>query len=223
MGAEAPRGSAGDLRRTIEAQAVEIAELRAELAERRDQVRAVIEHNPYPTWVYDLGSLRFLEVNDLAIQLYGWSRDEFLSMTIADIRPREDVPALRANVARMRDRPGGITGPWRHRDRGGTLFEVVLSFRSLPFSGQAARLIAAESLNVTRIASDLLPPCRLSPREREVLALVARGHTSQEIASRLGLSPKSVETYRARFRMKLSLDTRAQLVAYAIAHRLLGG
>jgi two-component system response regulator NreC len=58
----------------------------------------------------------------------------------------------------------------------------------------------------------------LSPREREVFPLVARGRTSLEIAEQLGLSPKSVETYRARFMQKLGLKSRADLVRYAIEH-----
>lgn len=56
----------------------------------------------------------------------------------------------------------------------------------------------------------------LSEREREVLDLVAQGHTNQEVADRLGLSVKSVETYRARLMDKLGLQSRADLVRYAL-------
>jgi two-component system, NarL family, response regulator NreC len=62
---------------------------------------------------------------------------------------------------------------------------------------------------------------RLTPREREVLRLIALGHTSVEIAEKLGLSPRTIETHRARIHRKLGLDTRAQLVRYAIQHELL--
>lgn len=61
----------------------------------------------------------------------------------------------------------------------------------------------------------------LSEREREVLLLVARGHTSAEIAERLRLSPKTVETYRARGMEKLSLRSRAALVQFTLARNLL--
>ncbi len=61
----------------------------------------------------------------------------------------------------------------------------------------------------------------LSEREREVLAMVALGHTNQEVADRLKVSIKSVETYRARLMEKLSLKTRAELVRYALEHDLL--
>ena len=58
----------------------------------------------------------------------------------------------------------------------------------------------------------------LSNREQEVLRLVALGHTSAETAETLGLSPKTVETYRARGMEKLNLQTRAALVRYALQH-----
>jgi DNA-binding NarL/FixJ family response regulator len=61
----------------------------------------------------------------------------------------------------------------------------------------------------------------LTPREREVLRLIALGHTSVEIAAKLGLSPRTIETHRARIHRKLELDTRAELVAYALRHDLL--
>ncbi|HEX3692210.1 MAG TPA: response regulator transcription factor [Solirubrobacteraceae bacterium] len=62
---------------------------------------------------------------------------------------------------------------------------------------------------------------RLTPREREVLRLIALGHTSVEIAEKLGLSPRTIETHRARIHRKLGLTTRAELVRYALQHELL--
>jgi two-component system response regulator NreC len=62
----------------------------------------------------------------------------------------------------------------------------------------------------------------LSPREVEVLRLVARGHTGQQIADQLGISVSTVETHRGHIADKLSLKGRAQLVEYALSHHLLG-
>jgi two-component system response regulator NreC len=62
---------------------------------------------------------------------------------------------------------------------------------------------------------------KLTPREREVLRLIALGHTSVEIAEKLGLSPRTIETHRARIHRKLGLDTRAELVHYALRNELL--
>jgi two-component system response regulator NreC len=62
---------------------------------------------------------------------------------------------------------------------------------------------------------------QLSEREREVLKLIAFGHTAAEIAGKLVISPKSAETYRTRIMQKLNLHTRADLVRYALSHDLL--
>lgn len=66
------------------------------------------------------------------------------------------------------------------------------------------------------------PPDALSPRELEVLRLIALGHTNTEIGAKLFLSVRTVETHRAHIQQKLSRTTRAELVAYALEHRLIG-
>jgi two-component system, NarL family, response regulator NreC len=65
-------------------------------------------------------------------------------------------------------------------------------------------------------------PDGLSPREIEVLQLIALGHTSAEVARQLHLSPRTVETHRARINRKLGLTKRAELVRYALRRGLLG-
>jgi PAS domain S-box-containing protein len=62
-------------------------------AERHDIFRSLFYDIPLPMWVYDLDTFAFLDVNHAAMRLYGYSREEFLSMTIKDIRPPEDIPA----------------------------------------------------------------------------------------------------------------------------------
>lgn len=205
----------------VTAQALEIAALKAELAQRHDPHRTVLEHNPHPAWIYSAESLRFLDVNQAALRTYGWSRAEFLAMTIVDIRPREDVPALLESVARMRARPAGTIGPWRHRHKDGSMVEVDVSFLSFPLGGQPARLIVVDASSARPVQRAWACPPALSRRERQVLGLVARGYTSLEIAAALGLSVKSVETYRVRFARKLGLAGRAAIVKYAIDHGLL--
>lgn len=70
-------------------------------------------------------------------------------------------------------------------------------------------------------SEDGVPADKLTPREREVLRLISLGHTSVEIAEKLGLSPRTIETHRARIHRKLALGTRAELVRYALQHELL--
>jgi DNA-binding NarL/FixJ family response regulator len=79
-----------------------------------------------------------------------------------------------------------------------------------------ARLLAAESEERRRAAED-----PLSEREREVLRLLALGHTNQEIAKLLYISVRTAETHRAHIMRKLDLSSRAELVRYALAEGLL--
>jgi len=80
-----------------------------------------------------------------------------------------------------------------------------------------ARLVAAEAEERKRAEAD-----PLSDRERDVLRLLALGHTNQEIASMLYISVRTAETHRAHIMQKLRLQTRAELVRYALAEGLLG-
>ena len=79
-----------------------------------------------------------------------------------------------------------------------------------------ARLVAAESEERKRAESD-----PLSEREREVLRLLALGHTNQEIAALLYISVRTAETHRAHIMQKLGLSSRAELVRYALDHGLI--
>jgi DNA-binding NarL/FixJ family response regulator len=67
-----------------------------------------------------------------------------------------------------------------------------------------------------RISPTGVPTASLSEREAEVIRLIAHGHTSREMAQALGLSPRTLETYKARAMSKLNLRTRAELIRYAL-------
>ncbi len=98
--------------------------------------------NPHPMWIYDLETLAFLDVNDAAIQHYGYSKEEFLSMTIKDIRPPEDIPALRENIAKV-TQGLDVAGTWRHIKKDGTLIYVEIISHTLTFAGRRAEIVLA--------------------------------------------------------------------------------
>jgi PAS domain S-box-containing protein len=114
---------------------------------RREKVYAnLFRRNPQPMWIYDLQTYQFLIVNDAARSLYGYTKEEFLSMTIKDIRPAEDVPAL-VSIA---GRPNGgynKAGIWRHHKKDGELMYVEISSHQIIFNGRKAELVMA--YNVT--------------------------------------------------------------------------
>jgi len=114
----------------------QIASLKSRLGEERVARRSCEHRNelvflaiPFPMWVYDRKTLQFLEVNEAAVNAYGYSREEFLAMTLTEIRPPEDVPqflelVLRRHVGQTR------SGRVRHRRKDGSVLMVeVMAFQ----------------------------------------------------------------------------------------------
>ena len=121
----------------------------------QEQYRLLFESNPHAMWVYDLETLRFLAVNDAAIQQYGYSREEFLSMTLAQIRPPEDVPILQDVLAR-RSAPLSRAAEWRHQKKDGTLIIVEITAHQLSFSERPAELVMAIDITERKLAEQAL-------------------------------------------------------------------
>lgn len=104
--------------------------------------------SPHPMFVYEVGSLGFLAVNNAAIQRYGYQRDEFLKMTLADIRPAEDIPAMYAMAHEVqKSTSASVPGTWRHRRKDGSIFHVRTSGHNLAFGGQRARVVQVIDLS----------------------------------------------------------------------------
>ena len=97
-------------------------------------------------WVYDAKTLRFLAVNEAAVRHYGYTRQEFLAMTITDIRPREDVDRLLGDL-QSRGGPGSpVPGTWRHRKKDGTLIDVEITAGKVMFEGRPAALVLSHDV-----------------------------------------------------------------------------
>ncbi|MGC9665944.1 ATP-binding protein [Planosporangium sp. 12N6] len=128
--------------------------VRHELAERRraeeaaqasqHSYRQLFDSNPYPMWVVDQRTLAFLEVNDAAVAHYGYPREEFLTLTLPDLRLAEDRPALVEEVA---DLPVvHRVGPVRHVKKDGSVIIVVGTSHALSFNGAPARCAVIEDV-----------------------------------------------------------------------------
>lgn len=102
--------------------------------------------NPDPMWVYDLETLRFLTVNNSAISKYGYTREEFLAMTIADIRPEEDRTALEKNVQAVTE-GRGESGVWQHCLKSGQVIHVDVTGHTVTYDGRRAELISARDVS----------------------------------------------------------------------------
>jgi two-component system, cell cycle sensor histidine kinase and response regulator CckA len=124
------------------ARMIERARLEEMLRQSEERYRLLFEHNPQAMWVFDAETLDFLAVNNAAIHHYGYSREEFLSMTIKDIRPPEDVPALLDDVA-LNTLGMDKAGVWRHRKKDGTIIDVEISSYEVDFADRKAKLVLA--------------------------------------------------------------------------------
>ncbi|MGH7519264.1 MAG: PAS domain S-box protein [Gemmatimonadales bacterium] len=117
-----------------------------EMRESEQRYRSLFDRNPSPMWVYDYESLAILDVNQAAVEHYGWSREEFLGLTIRDLQPAAELPVFEEA---LRQRRPGITvdGRFRHWRKDESLMEVEISSQEVSFRGTQARLVLA--LDVT--------------------------------------------------------------------------
>lgn len=144
-----PLGELPDGRRVVISIVADMTErklLEAKARQKEGSFRLLFANNPQPMWVYDQETLAFLEVNDAAVAHYGYSREEFLNMTIMDIRPPQDRVRLREHLARPR---GGLSEPsvWQHWTKNGRVIQVEIRAHALEFVGRQASLVVA--LDVT--------------------------------------------------------------------------
>jgi PAS domain S-box-containing protein len=111
------------------------------LRESEMQYRLLFEANPNPMWVYDIDTTQFLQVNQATVEQYGFTREEFLSMTIKDIRPQEELQRFLAEYE-VWDKTSNIDGGmWIHSKKDGTRMTVQVTSRALTFQGRNARLV----------------------------------------------------------------------------------
>ncbi|PKP52454.1 MAG: hypothetical protein CVT92_08810 [Bacteroidetes bacterium HGW-Bacteroidetes-1] len=104
--------------------------LRLAMMESEKLYRNIFMNSPAAMWIYDTNTLDFVEVNETAVNMYGYSREEFLSMTLKDIRPSEDIPALLEDVKNK----SVYQAPkqWRHILKDGSIIDVEISSHIIP-------------------------------------------------------------------------------------------
>jgi diguanylate cyclase (GGDEF)-like protein/PAS domain S-box-containing protein len=131
-------------RRTAEGGSITVRVDITELKRREASFRLLFESNPLPMWVSDRETLKFLAVNDAAIAHYGYSRDQFMAMTLLDIRSSEFRERLRIAVT-TDTFPVGDT--WQHLKADGTAIDVAIYKQTLTYEGRPAHLIAIVDLS----------------------------------------------------------------------------
>ncbi len=114
-------------------------------ADRHSLYKKIFDAIPEPVWLYDLETLRFLEVNHAAVQRYGYTREEFLSLTIEDIRPVEDIPILHKSLQQVSD-GAFYAGHVRHLTKTGQILQVDITSYGMQYMGKLARVSIARDI-----------------------------------------------------------------------------
>ncbi|MFZ5946764.1 MAG: PAS domain S-box protein [Stygiobacter sp.] len=130
-------------------------EAEIKLKQSEQTYRFIFENNPHPMWVYDVETLKFLAVNNTAINKYGYTREEFLELTLKDIRPSEDIPLLLENVKEDKDE-FSYSGVWRHKSKSGEIFLVEIFSNKIIFNKKNARLVLANDVTERKKAEEKL-------------------------------------------------------------------
>ena len=160
------------------------------------QYRALFHSNPHPMWVHDLETNAFLAVNDAAVAHYGYSRDEFRSMTTGDMLAAENAPMPPPAVSDLAASPHRACVS-RHRNKDGEPFEVEVTSSALTFEGQRAEMVLAHDITDQLTAQRQV----VEAEERLRLALAA---------ARQGLYDLDIQTGKA-----LINDAYAEMLGYA--------
>ena len=120
-----------------------------------NQQQLLFSANPYPMWVYDRASLRFVSVNDAAMRTYGFSREEFLGMTVLDIRPHEGKPTLLDQGDHLHPGLNGV-GIWHHQKKDGSLLYVEARGFAFERDGGHYELVLANDVTERKLMEEAL-------------------------------------------------------------------
>ena len=135
----------------------DINEARNLLIKSEKQYRNLFENNPMPMWVIAIDTFQFLDVNEAATLHYGYSREEFLSMTAVDIRPEEEKELYKNADHSKSAYPANYNwGSWRHLKKDGTLIYVEIIVHDIIFDGKKARLILSNDITEKRKVEEKL-------------------------------------------------------------------
>jgi PAS domain S-box-containing protein len=190
-----------------------VAKKRIEDSERK--YRYLFEVNPMPMWIYDSETYRFLEVNEMAIAHYGYSKEEFASMTIYDLRPGSEKEKLDQQLQRGKS-DNSSKGLWTHLKKNGEKIFVEIISHDIDYNGKRATLILSKDVTKNiKLQNELLDEKIARQREIARASLTVQERERNEIGKELHDNVNQILTS-----VKLHLDYMAQKEADKEKHRL---
>jgi two-component system, cell cycle sensor histidine kinase and response regulator CckA len=135
--------------------AIERRRAEDELRKNESMLRLLFEHNPLPTWLYEIDTLRFLRVNQAATHLYGFTPEEFEKMTVMDIRPESQREKFSSYIEEL-EAGAEEHEFWLHQAKDGRSFEVEIVSHELTYAGKRVRLVVAQDISERRLLESQL-------------------------------------------------------------------
>jgi PAS domain S-box-containing protein len=140
-------------------------------------------------WMLSLPERKFLDVNDAAIEIYGYTKDEFLHMDIWDIRPRDDKKQLKEALGKLKDGES-YNGVWKHLKKDGSIVRVNIISHDIIYNGQPAKLVLASDITEKLEAEERLQESHEAYKQLashlETVREAERTHIAREIHDELG-------------------------------------
>ncbi len=121
----------------------------AEQALQKSEInyRKLFHSSPLPMWIFEIETLHILDVNEAALATYGYSRDEFLALSVLDLRPEEEKQNfLKTARERFMDKSFRHTGVWKHRKKDGTLMDVEIDAHWIDYMDRQCRMVAVRNV-----------------------------------------------------------------------------
>jgi PAS domain S-box-containing protein len=174
----------------------------AQLRESEKQYRLIFEGSPTPMWVTDMETLAFLEVNDAALQQYGYSRNDFLSMQGRGIRASGETERyanyINEVVKKHPEAAVGRAGIWRHQKKNGESIDVEIKWSKIYFKGCEAMLIMAHDITERKRAAEALEKSEASLAAAQRMAHLGSWEMDLKDLENINLNELrwSDETYR---------------------------
>ncbi|MEI9955885.1 MAG: PAS domain-containing protein [Ferruginibacter sp.] len=126
-----------------------------ELTESEEKYRVLFYHNPMPSWIIEKDGIAILDANDAALELYGYTREEFLALNVMQLRPQEEYIKYQQHSATMQEAPvEGNIGMWRHIKKDGSPVDVELRAHSIVFNKLPCRMIMAIDITEQKKAEE---------------------------------------------------------------------